>query len=175
MAEDETIGAADPPGLPQFTDKQAREAQRHLAAIGLVAAHWAAFETAIDFYALGLARIRRSVGYCFTSQVIGPARKLDAYIAIARMRGGDKFAGRLEDFAKKTEALAERRNRVVHDPWLIIGGDIPSRWETTARRKLRHLFVEVPTTEVLKLGHEISDHTKFFINLHRDIVASIGT
>jgi hypothetical protein len=67
--------------------------------------------------ALMLAQIPQQTGLCLTAQIGGSARKLDAYIAIARLRGADKFMGELDALAKATTALSERRNRVVHDPW----------------------------------------------------------
>jgi hypothetical protein len=179
----------DPPALPAddhiarlqqiVIDLGRRVAQEkhilHLAAIGSVATAWSIFEAAIDVYAVSLAQIKMPVGYCFTAQVIGPARKLDAYIAIARWRGADKFMGTLEGFAKRTAQLAERRNRIIHDPWHIEGDNPASRLEITARRNLRILMVDVPTSAVIKLDSEITAHCQQFIEINRQIEALVGT
>jgi hypothetical protein len=108
-------------GSPQFLT-QSEEIRTHLATIGLVASSWAGFELAIDMSALAVANISQQVGLCLTAQISGSARKLDAYIAIARQRGADKnFLQELNTLAKETTALAERRNRAVHDPWFFLG------------------------------------------------------
>src|ERR1700719_460078 len=112
---DELINPADA-SLPSTPQELSQSDTLHLAAIGMVASGWAGFEVLIDTFALQLARSRGSWGYCFTAQVIGPARKLDAYISVARLRGADKFIPELESFVKDTVGLGERRNRVVHDP-----------------------------------------------------------
>jgi hypothetical protein len=148
---------------------------KHMSYVGMVATAWAELEITIDLSATRVARIPYDVGVCFTAQVLGSNRKLDAYIAIVRLRGVKRFNGDLELFAKDTATLAERRNRVVHDPWIIIGNAPPSRFEATARRSLRLQYVEMPTEDVLKLGDEILDHTDRFRRLHEKIMAAGGT
>ena len=56
----------------------------HYAMIGMIAAEWAYFESLIDRYTQRLAGIDDHVGTCLTSQIAGHARKLDAYIALAK-------------------------------------------------------------------------------------------
>jgi hypothetical protein len=93
----------------------------HFAAAGRIASLWAEFELQIDAAAIKLARVAIEPGLCPTSQVIGPARKLDAYIALAELRINQsklwrKIRESLYEFAKDSAILAERRNRIVHDP-----------------------------------------------------------
>src|SRR6266446_9476014 len=92
---------------PQFL-AQSEDTRSYLAAVGLIASNWAGFELSIDMSALMLAGIPQQVGLCLTAQISGSARKFDAYIAIARLRGADKFMGELDALAKATTALAER-------------------------------------------------------------------
>jgi hypothetical protein len=155
--------------------EEAERISMHLAAVGLVASTWAAFEFALDVSAIILARISQHAGYCFTAQVIGPARKLDAYIALAKLRGATTFAGELEKFAKDTAALAERRNRIIHDTWFLTTRPKPSRLEITARRVLKHAFVEVSREDIMKLVNQIDAHTARFDALHARIAAEVGT
>jgi hypothetical protein len=155
--------------------KYTRRINQHLAAIGRVAATWSEFEAIIDVSAISLARIPHNAGYCFAAQVIGPARKLDAYIALARLRGGASFVGELERFTRDATSMAERRNRVVHDSWLLIGRENPHRLEITAKRVLRHQYVEVPTAKVLALADEIAALTERFTSLHDRISEAVGT
>ncbi len=72
----------------------------HFAAVGAVASAWSTFELLLDAATLVLGNIPRQIGYCLTAQVIGAARKLDAYIAIARLRGANRFMKELDQFAK---------------------------------------------------------------------------
>ena len=88
----------------------------HYAAIGRVAVEWAIFESNIDLSAIRLAKINHEAGICFTAQITGSGRKLDAYIAIAQWRGATKKTmGKLHELAKDSTGLAERRNKIVHD------------------------------------------------------------
>jgi hypothetical protein len=149
--------ASDPkePGPSDPFGKLADISVKHLAAVGLIASSWAGFELAIDQAALGLARIPQNVGICFTAQSAGSARKFDAYIAVARLKGAESFAGELDKFAKAVASVAERRNRVVHDPWFIITADgKPHRYEATARRKLRSEYIHVTREEMEKLVND---------------------
>jgi hypothetical protein len=151
-------------------------AKFHLAAVGLIASNWAGFELGLDKASLSLARIPETTGFCFTAQVIGPARKLDAYTALARLRGAKKFIGELDIFSQDTTKLAERRNRIVHDPWYVfVAQSSPCRLETTARRKLRHQFVQVTKDEILSIINDIDSHAKRFLALHLKIINAIGT
>jgi hypothetical protein len=147
----------------------------YLSTIGAVASSWSGFEIALDLSTLMLAGIKTEPGLCLTAQVIGPARKLDAYIAIARLRGADKFMKELDAFAKEAVILAERRNRVVHDPWFLVAVDSPYRLETTVRRKLRHLRVEMSKEEILKINQDIENLLTKFYKLHNRIRSAVGT
>jgi hypothetical protein len=140
----------------------------------MVASTWAAFELSLDLATLHLAGIPQNIGLCITAQVIGPARKIDAYISIARERDAKKFMDDLNTFAKDTTGLGERRNRVVHDPWQLQHGPF-TRLEATARRKLRFEFVEVTSSEIVSLMTSIRAHNTKFLDLHFRILAAVGT
>lgn len=150
------------------------EEKDHLAAVGSVAVEWAFLELKIDTKALDLAKIDPELGACFTAQVIGPGRKIDAYIAVARFLGSTKLNSRLQKFAKDTTGLAERRNRVVHDPWLVDRHRVPARLEITAKQTLRRVVVAVPTREVITLSEQIAQHLVKFLELHEAVVIEMG-
>jgi hypothetical protein len=157
------------------TGARLRAATLHLSAIGLVESGWAGFESMIDSYAILLAQIPYDVGLCFTAQVMGSSRKLDAYIALARLRGAAILAGDLEKFAKDTAGLAERRNRVVHDPWIAFSLEGGFRLEMTARRMLRHIIIETGTENVVQLANDITTHCGRLTDIHSRVLAAIGT
>jgi hypothetical protein len=148
---------------------------QHRAWVGHVAGIWAVFEHSLDSAAISLANIPPDVGFCFTAQVIGPARKLDAYIALARLRGADALAKKLNEFANATTSLAERRNRVVHDPWMIFGKFWPIRFEVTARRILRNKPISVSDTEMDKLIKDLIELQNRFLELHERVMAVAHT
>jgi len=126
--------------------------------------------------ALVLARIPQEAGLCLTAQIGGSARKLDAYIAIARLRGADKFIRELDALAKATAALAERRNRVVHDPWFFFADrKLTGRLEVTSRRPLRHEYVKVSKDELIRLLNDIAPHLARFVVLNNQIQGAVGT
>lgn len=158
----------------KLTDLHIEAAIQHFAAIGQVAATSALLETFLDTLALELADITSEAGLCFTAQIAGSARKMDAYIAVARFRGAKKIVPDLEKFAKVTAALAERRNRIVHDPWSVEQGQTPERMEVTARRILRSQMVPVSTDDILKLVADIRAHIFNLLEIDDQIRSEIG-
>jgi len=160
-----------PQQLPWPEDKENELATAHYAAIGRVAAEWSAFEATIDTFILQITNINAKMGVCLTSQITGSARKLDAYVALARLLGAEKQLAKLNTFAKDTLSFAERRNRIVHDPW--VGLNTPHRLEATARRKLRFEFISVSTEDVQRLSFEITEHCVRFERLHDEILADV--
>lgn len=161
------------PGL-KHSELELQAATKHYTAVGMVAGAWASFELRIDTHALELAMIPIDPGACFTAQILGSANKLNAYIAIAKFLGAKKTIGELEPFAKETAALSERRNRTVHDPWILEANESPHRYEVTAKRKLRRLFVPTPTPNVEKLSTEIVAHIEKFLAIHSRIKAELA-
>lgn len=156
------------------TEEEAARAAAQLAYIGQIASSWASFELAIDVYALELAGFPKLIGLCFTAQVAGPARKLDAYIAVMRERGATEFLKELNKLAEKIKRLAERRNRAVHDPWITLGQEVPRRLEITARGNLKRQMVPVSKDEMLKLIDDIQKCRIAFKELHERIMASFA-
>jgi hypothetical protein len=153
--------------------------REHYAAIGVVAAEWSELEWLIDEYCFEIAGINPEIGSCFSAQISGSARKLDAYLALVQQRGAINRLAELHSYAKDTTSLAERQNRIVHDPWTThgdgAGGIRPQRLEVTARRKLRRIFVEVSTKDVFKLAEDIRNHRFRLEALHERICFEIAS
>lgn len=152
----------DPEVLRQMEANRA--AWRHYSAIGAVAAVWSNFEATVDREALELAGIDVDIGTCFTAQIAGSARKLDAYISLARLLRDlpEKLIRDLEKFSKQTVTLSERRNRVVHDVWYFDHPNPPERHEASARRILQRRLVPTTTEELRAFVGTIDDHRKAF-------------
>ena len=139
-----------------MTTSETTSSAEHFAAIGKVASAWAFIEAVIDTYCHELAGINYFVGVCFTSQVAGPARKMDALFALARYKKGDDAVGKtLAKLRERVLSAAERRNRVVHDTWSS-GDRDPKRFQATARGKVIADWVDVPTAELLSLETELA-------------------
>lgn len=147
--------------------------REHFSAIGVVASEWAEFEAFVDFCSIQLGNLDALPAVCLTAQIAGIARKLDAYIAIAHLRIDDKsIIKELNKFHSDATQLAERRNRIVHDPWHV-GINFAERFEVTARRKLRRVYVSVSTSEVFKCSRHIREARWKFERLHEQIMMRI--
>lgn len=131
--------------------------------IGMAAVEWARFELAVDVACIQLAKVNQDAGFCLTSQIMGSSRKLDAFISIAKLRGASELAGELDTFAKKTTKLAERRNRIVHDP-IAYGDDNISllQLEVSARKSLIKREKAITTDKLLEFMKDLYAHWKQF-------------
>jgi hypothetical protein len=156
------------------TELELEAARKHYTAVGMVAGTWASFELTIDNHALELAKIPYDPGNCFTAQIMGSANKLNAYIAIAQLCGAKRTIEALALFAKDTVKLSERRNRTVHDPWILGANESPHRYEITAKKKLRKLLVPTPTPNIEKLSTEIVAHRERFIAIDSQVKAEVA-
>jgi hypothetical protein len=144
--------------------KTALEAEHnHYAALGRVAAAWSFLEAGVDTACIRLADIESDRGICLTSQIAGIGRKLDAYISLARLRALPKeLIERLDKFAKLTQGVSEKRNRLVHDIWFFNHPLPPERLQATARKLLRFEYIPTKTEDILKTAREINDlHGEF--------------
>lgn len=152
--DDRTLLEKIPP-TPEHVLKgmeDSRVASAHYSAIGQVAAQWGYFETIIDTWLMHLAGMKPEIAVCFTSQMMGPRPRVNAFIALARYLNPDKkWIAPLEQFAKEVTAVAERRNRVIHDMWHMEDPSQPMRLEASAVKSLRLKFVEHPTTDLIAL------------------------
>jgi len=131
-------------------------ADKHYAAIGIVTANWSYFEAVLDTWIHHFADTSPDVGVCLTSQISGSARKIDALIALIRLRGiSDPSPDEFDAFSKKTISIAENRNRVAHDWWDLSDPDFPSRLMAMARKKLILRMEKVSTEQLNHLAGDI--------------------
>jgi hypothetical protein len=161
-SEDNALGksfiSSIPPGDPEEVKRtlERRIGSQHYAAIGRVAANWAFLESAVDIWSMKLAGVHARAGLCFTSQIAGIKRKLDAFIALSRLRNlpGDTV-DKLCKFADQAQGQSERRNRIVHDVWIFEHPSTPARHAITAQRKLLVQEIPMSTEEVLVFADSI--------------------
>jgi hypothetical protein len=149
-----------------------RSEHSHYAAIGRVAAAWSFFEAIIDTRSIHLAKLTPEFGVCFTSQISGVARKLDAFISLARLHNiPQKLIRELHDFDKDAKSLSERRNRTIHDVWLFNHPNSPERLEASARKISKLKPIPVPTADLVILSIEINQHLDRFDDLASRVFA----
>lgn len=127
------------------------------AAIGRTIAAWAIFEHSINELIWTLAGVEPDPGACITSQLTTVARRMDALLALARLnKVGDSTIGKLNKFRQKANVLAEKRNRLAHDPWYYgFDGKGHYRLQVTARSTLDFSYKPVTEEDILKIEKEI--------------------
>jgi hypothetical protein len=150
------------------------ETDPHLGAVGKVATTWALFEYTIDGALWTLAELKEDWGACITTQMMSISPRLKAYLALVRVRGvpeGD-LINRINKFIGDSEPLAQKRNRAVHDPW-VIGESSKAVYQlkATANRKLEFGFRPRSLPDLQQISKEIEAHTERFSSLHVEVRA----
>jgi len=143
----------------------------HYTAIGLVASHWALLEAAIDGAIAFLANTDERSMACVTAQLIGPAKRMDALIALFLFSGGsDALKRELKSFQGSIQKLGEDRNRIVHDP--LMKGKITGKVYkslATAKGQLQYDFVPISIESYKHTATLISDAITKFLELRTKI------
>ena len=67
-----------------------------------------------------------------TAQINGATPRYKAIAALLRQRNQaafNKLAEKIEELMQKTYKPTEQRNRIVHDPWYILHGQLPAQFK----------------------------------------------
>ncbi len=134
--------------------------------IGEIVSKWALLEHEIDVVLWDMAGLNDTpkIAACLTGQYVSVAARFNALIAIARLRGVSEFQiAKLNKFKEHVLGLAERRNRVAHDPWLAnwdfqakpMRPTATYRLHKTARSKLEYTLKPIELSELQSLKDEI--------------------
>ena len=92
----------------------------HYAALGRVADAWADLEFEIDQLIWQLLQVPQALGACVTAQMISIHPRLRALRALVRLYEiSEPIQKTLGGFAGEAHALAEKRNRTIHDKRLM--------------------------------------------------------
>jgi hypothetical protein len=146
--------------------------------IAHVVTGWAQVEHDIDAAIWELANLYDTpdIGACLTAQFTTVNARLNALISLARVRGIPDFQiGKLNKFRDRATALADRRNRVAHDPWLSAYGKGLKelgkvyRLQKTARSKLDYSYKLIALGELEALTKEIEEAYLAFSELYSEI------
>jgi len=86
---------------------------------------------------------------------------------LAHAGAGEDLLKKVRRFSHKADSLAMKRNRFVHDPWLVEKG-VVRRFEATAERKL--VFEGIPTTraELAAVVNEIWEASTEYTDLAKE-------
>jgi hypothetical protein len=153
-----------------------KDDDEHYTIIGRVASNWALLETMIDGAIANLANCGEQEMTCVTAQLIGPARRMDALIALFRYQGGStELRKELKAFQGQIQQLGEDRNRVVHDP-LFVKNATGEMHKTTATAKgeLKYSFDPVSKEKMATVATAIREATYTFIDLRGKIDAEMN-
>lgn len=135
--------------------------------IASIVSYWAQLEYDLDGTIWDLAGLYDSprIAACLTAQYSTVAHRFNALISIARLRGVSEFElAKLNKYRERVLALADRRNRVVHDPWMTsVDYKKPAgqhtgktyRLQKTARSKLEYAYKPISLDELKALKDEI--------------------
>jgi len=87
--------------------------------VGLIAAESARIEELLDQEIADLADLQFPVAACLTGQMIGPNPRFTALRQLAVQRGMDEsLIKRIKTLSGNAGPIFDKRNRVVHDPWV---------------------------------------------------------
>ncbi len=91
------------------------------AQIGRVASAWAHFEQELDQSIIAISGSDERSLQCVLTQFISSAPRIRAFTALCREKnvGNEAWFKSASLFLQKNNSVAEKRNRVVHDPWMI--------------------------------------------------------
>jgi hypothetical protein len=131
----------------------------HYGAIGEVATNWAFLERTVDEAIWELLQNDERLSACLTAQLMGFAPRMKALIALFNLRGiTDKDHKALQTTFDKSNELAQRRNRIVHDPWLVsqaTNSTVTYRAHVPNKLRLELAFIPHTLEAINKLAKEI--------------------
>jgi hypothetical protein len=126
------------------------------SAIADVISSWARFEYRIDEAIWRLAGLEPEAGACITCQLTTVASRFSAFTALAQMTGWEDFKiKKLNKLKDKAFAIAEKRNRVAHDPWFMAyKSKNHYRLQKTAKGRLEYVYKIVPEAELMQIRND---------------------
>lgn len=149
---------------------------RLLNLVGVAATEWAALEHLINDVIWAVAEVQPAYGACITAQIFNIDGRLRALLALLKLRRGSKsLLARVNRFAEDVRGPSERRNRIVHDPWMRREDGPTTKLEITANRTLRFAIRDVDLDDVKKDVDSIIDIVRAFVKIRDDIIAALPT
>ena len=142
-----------------------------LAIIGAISG-WSRFEYEIDELIWQLAGLEPECGACLTAQHQTVSARFDALLALSRVQNvSSEHIMQMNRLRSRSDALAKKRNRLVHDPWFVAyRTENQYRLQRTARARLEHSYVPVTLEEVKEIEVSIEKLIENFLTLRRDVL-----
>jgi hypothetical protein len=147
----------------------------YFTAIGRVANAYSQLEFKMNDSIWELANVARSAGVCMTAQMIGPAPRNRCLLALLKFRNAShELITEFNKIGTKIEGLAARRNRYVHDPFVLLPdtGEI-RRMESTADKSIRYGFMNAEIGDLKQLATDIDTVADEFDQLYLRAVAEL--
>jgi hypothetical protein len=144
----------------------------YAAILGRIISKWAAFEYMVDAMTWDLASIEPPVGACLTSQFSNLNARFNALLSVALMMNVSRMhLNKMNKLKDKALGYADRRNRIVHDPWYSsMESNKHYRLVKTARSRLEFEYKAVPLEELNQFEIEIRQFMDEFRDLRSDIL-----
>jgi hypothetical protein len=147
----------------------------YFIAIGRVANAYSQLEFKMNDAIWELANVARSAGVCMTAQMIGPAPRNRCLLALLEFRNASNaLITEFNKIGKKIEGVAARRNRYVHDPF-VLNPDTGQilRMESTADKSIRYGFMNTEIDDLEQLATDIDTVADEFDQLYVRAVAEL--
>jgi hypothetical protein len=147
----------------------------YFTAIGRVANAYSQLEFKMNDAIWELANVARSAGVCMTAQMIGPGPRNRCLLALLKFRNAsDALIREFNKIGEKIEGVARRRNRYVHDPFVLNPdtGEI-LRMESTADKSIRYGFMNADIADLKQLATDIDTVADEFDQLYLRAVAEL--
>lgn len=93
----------------------------YFALIGRVASEWTHFERVLDEIIRDIGDLPEDIALCITGQIMGAAPRYKAIEALGKHIGlSASTIKKVRQLKNNTFEVAEKRNRIVHDPWFQV-------------------------------------------------------
>ena len=164
-----------PPMVDSTEQPYSSKFDPYFIAIGRVANAYSQLEFKMNDAFWELANVARSAGVCMTAQMIGPAPRNRCLLALITFRNASPaLITEFNKIGKKIESVAARRNRYVHDPFVLNPdtGEI-LRMEATADKSIRYGFMNAEIDDLKQLATDIDTVADEFDQLYLRAVAEL--
>jgi hypothetical protein len=150
--------------------------------VGKIASDWAHVEHMFDLIIADLAAIEPKILACITAQMTGVYPRCKAIIAlltlVGQMRGMHmgELVAKTEDIMHRSGGPSDKRNRAVHDPWLVyLGASKTAQFKAMPFKDLRYGIHDVDRTDLEKTLVDIGNFHKRVTDLKNAISAKLKT
>lgn len=140
------------------------------AAIGRAVSAAASFEHHLDKLIWKLIGLRNERASAITSQMMGALPRLNALIALCHERNWDDIVGQLRKLGGKCQGPYDKRNRVVHDAWLLDpDSNGAKQLRTMPRANLQYGLQDVNDADLAAIVEDFGKLTMVAVNIMREV------